>query len=154
MHSLLGGMIVVVALINSAHAQTNPSIVLYSGTAQQLSHISTDFQVERSSGQAWINLFVSQGFHTEDRYEQQISVDGLRYDSQTQQVVYTSTDGTKVVCANATSRGQGWRQRNQITPTGRCPIATQPTDVSTARQARVHPSEPVNIVLTPLLGHL
>lgn len=150
MQRLLSCLLVAIPLISTAHAQTQPAIVLYSGTAEQLSHVSTDFRIEPTSGQAWVQLFVAQGFHTEDLYERQLRVDGLGYNAETQQIVYASADGTPVVCANTASRGQGWFKRTRITPTGQCPIVTQSAYGNTFQSARLTPSQPVSIVMMPL----
>lgn len=136
--------------IGTAHAVT--PVVLYSGSSTHLSHASTVFKVDQASGKAWVNLFVPQGFHTEEVYERNLSVNGLRYDSTRQQIVYQPNAETQVVCATTASSGQGWFKRTRITPTGQCPIVTQRLEGST-RINRAN--DPVQLVFVPTVasGH-
>lgn len=139
------------ALLCMSQAQAAANVVLYSSSSDHLSHASTTFAVNPTSGKAWINLFVPQGFHTEELYERQLSVEGLRYDPTNQTIVYQSPTNTSVTCATVREHGKGWLKRTRITPTGQCPILQKQPNGQPLLQARLTQAQPVQLVFAPML---
>ena len=83
-----GLLLLSATLLHVGNAHALAPVVLYSGTSAHLSHATSVFQIDPASGKAWVNLFVPQGFHTEELYERDLYVEGLRYDSTC--LLYTS----------------------------------------------------------------
>ena len=143
-----GLLLLSATLLHISNAHALAPVVLYSGTSAHLSHATSVFQIDPTSGKAWVNLFVPQGFHTEELYELDLYVEGLRYDSTRQQIIYQPDTDTQVICATTKSSGQGWFKRTRITPTGQCPISTQAVGVSTGT-ALSQTTVPANVVFAP-----
>lgn len=135
-------------LLHISHAHAVAPVVLYSGSSAHLSHAATVFKVDQTSGKAWVNLFVPQGFHTEELYERDLYIEGLRYDSTRQHVIYQPNADIQVICATTASAGQGWFKRTRITPTGHCPILSQAANRN-ASSSLSQTTAPVHLVFAP-----
>ena len=101
----------------TASAKTIRLKSMWSGFADD---IETKFMVNADLGRAWVNVITIHEWDEDDDYNDHfVKVEGLSYNTETKEVVFT--DGTsEVVCATYSTRGRGIFRSTRIRNTGAC----------------------------------
>lgn len=124
--------LLVLALLLTSVAASAKSIRLFTVRSGYADEIQTEFKVNKDLGRAWVNVMTITDYWDEDEdiTDNYIKVEGLSYDKDTQEVVYTEQEAT-VVCASIRSRGRGIFRHLRMDNTSECSfrIATEFKDV-------------------------
>lgn len=115
MKTLLAGLLVLASV--SASAKTIKLYSMWDGFADA---IETKFMVNADLGRAWVNVVTVHEWDEEDDYEDHfVKVEGLSYNQDTQEVVFTDGN-TEVVCAAYSTRGRGIFRSTRLRNSGDC----------------------------------
>jgi len=116
MKSLLLSMLLMASLSASAK-----SIELYS-TWDTTADINPTFDINAELGRAWVNLEIDDSPSDLDSssWDERIKVDGLSYDNDTKEIIYTDENGDVAVCANTRTRGRGIFRNTRLLSTKTC----------------------------------
>ena len=109
-----------IALVLTSLTASAKTINLFSVRSGFADDIEAKFMVNADLGRAWVNVIIGQDWGDEyDETDNFIKIEGLSYDQETKEVVYT--DGTtEVVCAAFSSRGRGIFRSTRIRNTNAC----------------------------------
>lgn len=101
----------------NASAKTIKLYSIWDGFADD---IQPEFMINKDLGRAWVNVVTVQEWDEDDDYNDNfIKVEGLTYNQETKEVVYS--EGTKsVVCAAYQTRGRGIFRRTVLKNTSDC----------------------------------
>lgn len=109
-----------VLLILTSVSASAKSITVFNKWAGYADDMIPEFMVNKDLGRAWVNIVTVDDWG-EDEYETDnfVKIEGLSFNQETQQIVYT--DGTsEVVCATVRTRGRGIFRRTKIVNSGEC----------------------------------
>jgi hypothetical protein len=108
--------ILILASVN-ASAKT---IKLFSFWAGFADDVQTSFMLNEDLGRAWVNVLTIHDFDDDtDEVDHYVKVDGLSYNQETKEVIYT--DGkSEVVCARYITRGRGIFRNTRLVNTKDC----------------------------------
>lgn len=123
MKTLLAALLVLASV--SASAKT---IKLYSAWQGFADEINPEFMVNADLGRAWVNVVTVHDWDEDtDENDHFVKVEGLSYNQDTQEVVYTDGN-SEVVCAVYSTRGRGIFRSTRLRNSGDCKFV-QTTEV-------------------------
>ena len=84
--------------------------------------ITPSFDINAKLGRAWVNLEIDDSPSDPDSssYDERVKIEGLSYDVDTKEVIFTSVNGEITVCAKSRTRGRGIFRNTRIFKTNAC----------------------------------
>jgi hypothetical protein len=84
--------------------------------------VSASFEINADLGRAWVNLEIDDAPSDtdSDTYDKRIKIEGLSYDVDTKEVIYTSENGIVTVCSQTRTRGRGIFRNTRMKNTQAC----------------------------------
>lgn len=117
MKQLLTALLVLTSISASAK-----SIVVFDGLTGDANDTTAEFMINQDLGRAWVNIVTSHDWG-EDEFEEDnfVKVEGLSFNQDTQEVIYTD-ETLEVVCATLITRGRGIFKRTKLVASGNCSL--------------------------------
>jgi hypothetical protein len=114
-----------IALLTLASASSFAKTINLYTTWNTHAQITSKFDINADLGRAWVSLDINDSPNDSESMseEKRIKVQGLSYDAQTNEVIYTS-DGRNIVCAVAVTRGRGIFRNTTIKNSKDCSFKT------------------------------
>jgi hypothetical protein len=84
--------------------------------------VSASFEINADLGRAWVNLEIDDAPSDpdSDSYDKRVKIEGLSYEVDTKEVIYTSENGIVTVCSQTRTRGRGIFRNTRMKNTQAC----------------------------------
>lgn len=113
---------ILTALLLTSFTASATEIKIYSTWANWGQIDFMTFDINSSLNRAWVTMELDSSPSDPDSEpeELRIKVDGLTYDSETKEIIFTNENDIQTVCANMKTRGRGIFRNTRLRKTGNC----------------------------------